>query len=143
MTYDRGPHDLGSHCHSWLFPEGRWGESNTGLVCGSGESLLIDTLYDLPHTAEMLSAYAPLLQGQPIRTLVNTHSDGDHWFGNQLVAGPEVEIIATQAAAELMTEQSVVEMVAMARRDDLDRRFPGLLDAVLAAGDAGPARRDG
>lgn len=29
------------------------------------------------------------------------------------------------------------------RRDDLDRRFPGLLDAVLAAGDAGPARRDG
>lgn len=29
------------------------------------------------------------------------------------------------------------------RRDDLDRRFPVLLDAVLAAGDAGPARRDG
>lgn len=118
MTYTKGPYDLGNHCHSWLLPEGRWGESNTGLVCGSGESLLIDTLYDLPHTADMLSAYAPLLRGQPIRTLVNTHSDGDHWFGNQLVAGPDVEIVATRAAAELMTEASVVELVAMSGRED-------------------------
>ncbi|MBB1024181.1 MULTISPECIES: MBL fold metallo-hydrolase [unclassified Dietzia] len=118
MTYTKGPHDLGNHCHSWLLPEGRWGESNTGLVRGSGESLLIDTLYDLPHTAEMLAAYAPLLRGQPIRTLVNTHSDGDHWFGNQLVAGPDVEIVATQAAAELMTEASVDELVSMSGRED-------------------------
>nr|WP_241737190.1 MBL fold metallo-hydrolase [Dietzia sp. CQ4] len=118
MPYTKGPHDLGNHCHSWLLPEGRWGESNTGLVRGSGESLLIDTLYDLPHTAEMLSAYAPLLRGQPIRTLVNTHSDGDHWFGNQLVAGPGVEIVATQAAAELMTEASVDELVSMSGRED-------------------------
>ena len=118
MTYAKGPYDLGHDCHSWLLPEGRWGESNTGLVRGSGSSLLIDTLYDLPHTAEMLAAYKPLLQGHPIRTLVNTHSDGDHWFGNQLVAGPGVEIVATRAAAELMTPSSVSEMVAMSGRDD-------------------------
>jgi glyoxylase-like metal-dependent hydrolase (beta-lactamase superfamily II) len=118
MTYDKGPYDLGDHCHSWLLPEGRWGESNTGLIQGSGESLLVDTLYDLTHTAEMLQAYAPLTQHHPIRTLVNTHSDGDHWFGNQLVAGPEVQIVASQAAAALMTEASVQEMAAMSDRED-------------------------
>ena len=28
----------------------------------------------------------PLVAQAPIATLVNTHSDGDHWWGNQLVA---------------------------------------------------------
>lgn len=118
MTYDKGPHDLGSGCYAFLVPEGHWGESNTGLVRGDGESLLIDTLYDLAHTQEMLDAYAPLTADAPIRTLVNTHSDGDHWFGNQLVAGDDVEIIASEAAAAHMTAHNVTEMTAMHHRDD-------------------------
>ena len=116
--YRKGPHDLGGDCHAWLLPEGRWGESNTGLVRGAGVSLLVDTLYDLPHTAEMLGACATLTSSHPIRTLVNTHSDGDHWFGNQLVAGPGVEIIASEAAAELMTAASVAEMAGLSDRRD-------------------------
>lgn len=116
--YPKGPRDLGGDCHAWLLPEGRWGESNTGLVRGAGLSLLVDTLYDLPHTAEMLNAYAPLTASRPIRTLVNTHSDGDHWFGNQLVAGPEVEIVASEAAAESMTPAVVSEMAGLSDRED-------------------------
>ncbi|QJY45860.1 MBL fold metallo-hydrolase [Pseudonocardia broussonetiae] len=118
MTYDRGPHDLGAGCSAWLLPEGGWAESNTGLVRGDGESLLVDTLYDLGHTREMLAAYAPLTADHPIRTLVNTHSDGDHWFGNQLVAGEGVEIIASRAAAGLMTQHAVDEMAALPHRQD-------------------------
>jgi cyclase len=83
MTYEKGPHDLGGGCFAWLLPDGHWGESNTGLLRGDGESMLVDTLYDLGHTEEMLAAYAPLTVGHPIRTLVNTHSDGDHWLPNQ------------------------------------------------------------
>lgn len=116
--YSKGPYDLGGDCHAWLLPEGRWAESNTGLVRGSKVSLLVDTLYDLSHTAEMLDAYAPLTSRHPIRTLVNTHSDGDHWFGNQLVAGPEVDIIASEAAAALMTPAAVADMAGMADRQD-------------------------
>ncbi|HWD03622.1 MAG TPA: MBL fold metallo-hydrolase [Amycolatopsis sp.] len=115
--YSKGPHDLGGDCHAWLMPKGGWAESNTGLIRGSGVSLLVDTLYDLPHTAEMLDAYGPLTKNHPIRTLVNTHSDGDHWFGNQLVAGPGVEIVASEAAAELMTPYAVSEMTALHERD--------------------------
>ncbi len=118
MQYDKGPHDLGGGCFAFLLPDGHWGESNTGLIRGDGESLLVDTLYDLAHTQEMLDAYAPLTADHPIRTLVNTHSDGDHWFGNQLVAGEGVEIIASQAAADLMTEHNVVEMAALHDRHD-------------------------
>ena len=39
----------------------------------------------------------------PGRTLVNTHSDGDHVHGNELLAARDVEIIASEAAAELIT----------------------------------------
>jgi len=116
--YPQGPHDLGGDCHAWLIPQGRWGESNTGLVRGAGVSLLVDTHYDLPHTAEMLAGYAPLTAGHPIRTLVNTHSDGDHWHGNQLVAGPEVQIVASEAAAALMTPAAVSELAGLSERTD-------------------------
>lgn len=118
MSYDKGPHDLGTGCFAYLVPDGHWGESNTGLVRGEGESLLVDTLYDLNHTEEMLAAYAPLTAAHPIRSLVNTHSDGDHWFGNQLVAGEGVQIIASEAAAAGMSQRHVDEMIGLHERHD-------------------------
>lgn len=117
-SYTNGPHDLGGDCHAWLLPEGRWGESNTGLVRGGDESLLVDTHLDLVHTAQMLEAFSELTASRPIRTVVNTHSDGDHWFGNQLVAGPDVDIIASTAAAELMTAEGAAELAGMWVRED-------------------------
>jgi cyclase len=83
--------------HAWLQPNGAWGEANAGLVVGAGESLLVDTLWDLVLTRRMLDAMAPLIAEAPIRTLVNTHGDGDHWWGNELVGAPV--ILATEAAA--------------------------------------------
>lgn len=80
--------------HAWVFPPGTWGESNAGLVVGAdGEALLIDTQWDEPSTAFMLSG-APL-DGARIGTLVNTHPDGDHTWGNAVVGAPR--IIATDA----------------------------------------------
>jgi cyclase len=113
-----GPHDLGGDCHAWLLADGRWGESNSGLVRGAGVSLLVDTHLDLAHTAQMLSGNASLTAHHPIRTLVHTHADGDHWFGNELVAGPEVEIIASQAAAEVMTPEAAQQLAGLWDRDD-------------------------
>ena len=54
--YTKGLHDLGYGCYGWLQPDGSWGWSNAGLVVDSGESLLVDTLFDLKLTAEMLAA---------------------------------------------------------------------------------------
>jgi cyclase len=101
-TYSKGLHDLGDGCYAYLQPDGSWGWSNAGLIVSAGESLLVDTLFDLKLTSEMLDT---MRRAEPkaaarIGTLVNTHSNGDHIFGNELVAG--AEIIASRACDEEM-----------------------------------------
>jgi glyoxylase-like metal-dependent hydrolase (beta-lactamase superfamily II) len=88
--------DLGSGCLLWAGSGGGWGHSNAGLVVGRGESLRVDTLFDLRLTAEMLDGFAPLTRSAPIGTVVNTHGNGDHWFGNQLTA--PAQIIAAEGS---------------------------------------------
>jgi len=100
IPYTRGRHQLTEHCHAWLVPDGTWGWSNAGLVTGTDQALLVDTLFDLAMTREMLDGLAPVTAAHPIQTLVNTHANGDHWFGNELVT--EAEIIASQATAQEM-----------------------------------------
>jgi cyclase len=100
MGYTKGLHDLGDGCFAYLQPDGGWGWSNAGLIVGDGVSLLVDTLFDLPLTAEMLAAMDGVTATAPITTVVNTHANGDHCYGNELVAG--AEIVASTAAADEM-----------------------------------------
>lgn len=93
--YPTGLVELGSGVHAWLQPNGDLGESNAGLIVGSGESLLVDTLWDLALTRRMLAEMRRYTATAPIRTVVNTHADGDHCWGNQLLPG--AEIVATHA----------------------------------------------
>src|SRR3954471_3245251 len=106
--FEGGLVEVGDGVHAWLQPNGVLGESNAALVVGDRASLLVDTLWDPPLTRRMLTAMAPLTADAPIATLVNSHSDGDHWWGNQEVAG--AEIIATDAAASVMREESPARM---------------------------------
>ncbi len=109
--YPAGRQRIGDGVFAWLTPNGGWGESNTALIAGHGRSLLVDTLWDPPRTAAMLAAFREVVEEAPIRQVVNTHSDGDHWFGNGL-AGAD-EIIATRTAARRMTRHSPREMQAL------------------------------
>jgi cyclase len=111
--FEGGLTEVGPGIHAWLQPNGLLGESNAALVVGDGASLLVDTLWDLRLTRRMLAAMKALTAEAPIETLVNTHSDGDHWWGNQEVAG--AEIVATEAATEVMAEQSPGEMKRFGR----------------------------
>ena len=56
----------------------------------------------------------PCRRAKSIGTLVNTHANGDHTFGNQLVEG--AEIIASRACAEEMEERPPEELAAMHAR---------------------------
>jgi cyclase len=100
MGYSKGLHDLGDGCFAYLQPDGGWGWSNAGLIVGDGASLLVDTLFDLRLTSEMLAAMDDVTAASPIATVVNTHANGDHCFGNELVGA--AEIVASTAAAEEM-----------------------------------------
>jgi glyoxylase-like metal-dependent hydrolase (beta-lactamase superfamily II) len=82
-TYERGLHDLGGGCFAWLQADGSAGWSNAGLVTDGEASLLVDTLFDLRLTREMLDAMrdaAPAAAS--IDTLVTTHANGDHCRGD-------------------------------------------------------------
>ena len=102
MSYSLGLHEVAEGIHAYLQPDGGWGWSNAGLVVGDGTSLLIDTLFDLRLTQNMLDAMAPVVAAAPIDTVVNTHANGDHCYGNQLMKG--AEIIASTATAHEMSE---------------------------------------
>lgn len=111
VSYEAGLHELGDGCHAYLQPDGGWGWSNAGLVVGDGASLLVDTLFDLALTGRMLDAMAPHTRTAPIATLVNTHANGDHCYGNQLVDG--AEIVASVATAHEMTEVPPAMLAAL------------------------------
>jgi glyoxylase-like metal-dependent hydrolase (beta-lactamase superfamily II) len=88
-AYERGLVQVGPTTYAFLQPDGSWGWSNAGLVVGDDAAILVDTFFDLPNTAELLSSVRSATD-RPIRTLVNTHHNGDHCFGNQLVEGATI-----------------------------------------------------
>ena len=65
--------ELSDGCLAYVQPDGSWGWSNAGLVVGDGASLLVDTLFDLKLTQQMLDSFVPFTRTAPIRSLVNTH----------------------------------------------------------------------
>jgi cyclase len=128
MPYERGAHEVGDGLWAYLQPDGGWGWSNAGLVTDGEASLLVDTLFDLLLTQRMLDelrAVAPAAAS--IGTVVNTHANGDHCYGNQLVA--DAEIVASAASAREMDEVPP-SMLA------------GLMRATDSLGDAGTYLRD-
>lgn len=124
FAYTKGLHDLGNGAYAWLQPDGGWGWSNAGLIVDGDESLLVDTLFDVPLTRDML---AEMKKAEPqaaarIGTLVNTHHNGDHCYGNECCEG--AEIVAHKLAAEAMAHEPP-ELLA------------GFLDAAPELGDLG------
>jgi glyoxylase-like metal-dependent hydrolase (beta-lactamase superfamily II) len=94
--------EVGDGCLAYVQGDGGWGWSNAGLIIGDGASLLVDTLFDLRITQRMLDAMAANTRSAPISTVVNTHANGDHCYGNELVGA--AEIISSTATAEEMAE---------------------------------------
>jgi|SRR5579872_651041 len=102
--FAKGLHDFGNGCFAWLTPDGSWGYSNAGLIVDGDQSLLVDTLFDLKLTREMLDEmHRRVPTSRKIDTLVNTHANGDHTFGNQLVQG--ARIVATTKCRDEMLEK--------------------------------------
>jgi cyclase len=101
--YAKGLHNIGNGLWAYLQPDGSWGWSNAGLIVSGERTLLVDTLFDLKLTAEMLDEMRRSVPAAAhIGTLVNTHANGDHTFGNQLVE--DAEIIATLGTMDEMHE---------------------------------------
>ena len=102
--YTKGLKEIGNGLYAWLQPDGGWGWSNAGLIRDGEASLLVDTLFDMALTREMLEAMedATGIGAGRIGAIVNTHANGDHCHGNGCC--PQAEIIASEASAKEMAE---------------------------------------
>ena len=71
------------------------------LIVDDDQALVVDTLFDVPLTRDMLAAYADATKAaKNINMVVNTHHNGDHCNGN--CCCPDAKIIAHRATAEHM-----------------------------------------
>jgi glyoxylase-like metal-dependent hydrolase (beta-lactamase superfamily II) len=119
-TYTQGLHDLGNSVYAYLQPNGSWGWSNSGIIVDGKTSLLVDTLYDLQLTGEMLATMRRSIPAATqIETLVNTHSNGDHCNGNQLV-GASRRITSLRTKEEMEREPSPAIMAQIAKNAPAD-----------------------
>ncbi len=117
--FTKGLHEIGDGCFAYLQPDGGWGWSNAGLVTDGSASLLVDTLFDLQLTAAMLDTMRDATPAAAqIDTLVNSHANGDHCYGNQLVSGAEI-ITSAATAAELSDVSPAVMAQFLDHADEL------------------------
>jgi glyoxylase-like metal-dependent hydrolase (beta-lactamase superfamily II) len=111
----RGLQEVGDGLFAYLQPDGGWGWSNAGLVVDGEQTLLIDTLFDLALTEQMLSEMRRTVPAASrIDTLVNTHANGDHCYGNQLVG--DARIVASERTAVEMAELPAATMAALVQQ---------------------------
>ncbi|MFD0418630.1 MBL fold metallo-hydrolase [Streptomyces sp. NPDC127108] len=94
-------------------PEGTglWGYANCLWIISGADAAVIDTPYDGPMTEAMIAAAGPWLGGRTVRTVINTHANGDHSFGNHLFPG--AEIVATDIDRHDHHEPTPQEMHAL------------------------------
>ena len=111
-AYEKGLQEVGDGLYAYLQPDGGWGWSNAGLVVDGEATLLLDTLFDLHLTEEMLTTMrAALPAAERIGTLVNSHANGDHCYGNELLRG--ARIVASERTAAEMEELPATAMAAL------------------------------
>lgn len=114
IPYVEGLHRLTKSIYAYLLPDGSWGNSNAGFVYNESESLIIDTLYDLNLTGRFKEKMEKVTgAGKTAKYLVNTHANGDHFFGNELFEGSE--IIASRACAAEMHDMLPGKMATFSR----------------------------
>ena len=114
--FREGLYRLTDRAYAWMVPNGSWGEANSGLIDCDGKSVVIDTGWDLACARELLDGAAEVVKRSPVASVINTHADGDHCWGNQLFEG--VPIIASHACIGHMhhIEPQSMRLLAKAAR---------------------------
>ena len=124
---------VGRGIHAVLQEGAKLGESNTGFV-DHGGGLVVDTMYDLPRTGAMVDLLTEAsTTSEPPRRLVNTHHNGDHCWGNQVLAELGTEIIGHRLCAHYFLEEASPELFEQLKAmDPVPPAIAGFVDALRA-----------
>ncbi|MBD0745897.1 MBL fold metallo-hydrolase [Streptomyces sp. CBMA152] len=85
--------------YAYLQPDGGWCLNNAGIVLADSGPVLVDTAATEARARQLRRAVREL-GPRPVDILVNTHSHGDHTFGNHLFENATV-VAHRQAAVEM------------------------------------------
>ena len=88
MGYTKGLHEVADGVWAYLQPDGGWGWSNAGLITGDGTLPPGGhAVRPAPHRRDARGRCAAhTRRPHRIATVVNTHANGDHCYGNALLA---------------------------------------------------------
>lgn len=81
MTGEPRLEEIADGVHAFVQPDGGWCLNNAGLIRARGGSVLVDTAATEAR-ARLLRASVVETAGAPPKVVLNTHSHGDHTFGN-------------------------------------------------------------
>jgi glyoxylase-like metal-dependent hydrolase (beta-lactamase superfamily II) len=103
-------------------------------VAAGGEAVLVDTQFTLEMTRGLLASVHGAVPAARVTTVVTTHANGDHCWGNQLL--PDAVLVGSAATADEMgheiTPQALAGLVSAAPVGspvgDYLRRFFGRFD---------------
>jgi cyclase len=98
----QGLTEIADGVHAYLQPDGGWCVNNAGVLVGDDGVVVIDTVATQARAARLRDTVDQLGAG-PVHTVVNTHSHGDHTFGNA-VFGPSATIVAHTLARTEMAD---------------------------------------
>ncbi len=125
-------HEVGNGIYAYTQLPGSWGWSNSGLIVDGDQTLLVDTLFDLKITKEMLDTMRRAVPAaKRIGTVVNTHGNGDHCYGNALLK--DSQIIGTRGCVEDLQEGPPSRNALLLRAGRLIERL-GVAGKLLGRG---------
>ncbi|WP_072804307.1 MBL fold metallo-hydrolase [Rhodococcoides yunnanense] len=130
MSEGTRPTQVGDN--TWAFVwSGSWGQANTGLIVDPGStSMIVDTVWDVNRARQIADETSRLVVDAPVTDVVNTHSDGDHWWGNDTVPAG-ARIITSTASLHAMKEEAPPRAVhAFASLGSMVGWVPGPLGAM-------------
>ncbi|MFE9746861.1 MBL fold metallo-hydrolase [Saccharothrix saharensis] len=94
-------HEVADGVFAHLQPDGGWCLNNAGLITSGGDAALVDTAATEARATRLREAVLTVAPAPP-RVVVNTHSHGDHTFGNFVF--PEAVVVAHERTQAEMAE---------------------------------------
>ncbi len=131
MSSGEGLTQVADNVWAFLRPPGSWGETNTGVIVDPGvASMVVDTVWDTGWAQRVAAETLPLVGMAPIAEVVNTHSDGDHWWGNDTVPADARITTSTASLAAMKEETPPSGVSAFASLGALVGWMPGPVGAM-------------
>ncbi|EMD26151.1 MBL fold metallo-hydrolase [Amycolatopsis azurea] len=100
-TTDARLHEVADGVFAYIQPDGGWCLNNAGLIVSGREAALVDTAATEAR-AHRLRAQVLTVSATAPRVVVNTHSHGDHTFGNFVF--PEAVVVGHERTRTEMAE---------------------------------------